>query len=265
MRFAVKGGIGDFLQCLPFMLAHPEHEYLVASHYDRATEFFAAVGLRVEDLSLSSLSGVPVTSRMIGADDCPRELFFGRNPFKPVARVFSGKRPVVGIHLGGSAYSVGVENRFGFPSKVLPWTVLDKLLESRQYDFLLFGSRAEIAKIDDDRCVYLEECQHLEVVCDEDATVSLSHVAECSALIGSDSAFKTMSSMLRIPTVVWVGDYRDDHRDYRFINPYVKASVMGVYRYFDLTKPGQVARGIAVTNMVLDRFGRKLATLESCS
>ena len=238
MRFAVKGGIGDFLQCLPFMLAHPEHEYLVASHYGRATEFFAAVGLHVEDLSLSSLSGVPVTSRMIGADDCPRELFFGRNPFKPIARVFSGKRPVVGIHLGGSAYSVGVENRFGFPSKVLPLVLINRLLlANTRYDFLLFGSSEEVSGV--------AEHQHLRIVCDPDATVSLSHAVECSALIGSDSAFKTMSSMLRTPTVVWIGDYKDGHRDSRFIDPYVKAGIMETFRYRNLNDMHEISAGIA--------------------
>lgn len=251
MRFAVKGGIGDFLQCLPFMLAHPEHEYLVASHFDRATEFFAAVGLRVEDLSLSSLSGVPVTSRMIGADDCPRELFFGSNPFKPVARVFSGKRPVVGIHLGGSAYSVGVENRFGFPSKILPAEVMRTFLRAAdfKYDFMLFGTADEL----DD---FIGTGAHLRLICDQDATISLSHVAECSALVGSDSAFKTMSSMLRIPTVVWMGNYKDGHRDSRFIDPYVSAGIMDTFRYRDLSDQLVVDFGVGFS---LKRIGACLA------
>ena len=34
----IKGGIGDFLQCLPHVMAHPEHQYLVASHHDHVHE-----------------------------------------------------------------------------------------------------------------------------------------------------------------------------------------------------------------------------------
>jgi hypothetical protein len=225
---AVKGGIGDFLQYLPFMLAHPEHRYLVASHYNRVQEFFEPLGVKVEELSLGRLAGI---------DNCPRSLFLKGNPFKPQAPVFTDRGPI-GVHLGGSAYSLSVEKRFGLPSKALPLTVLEMLVWASNHNFLLFGSPEELAELG------VKESHRVRFINSEDVTVSLSHVAECSALIGSDSAFKTMSAMLGIPTVVWVGDYTDTFRDANFIHPYVRAGVMSVFRYNDLSSNDEVSSGV---------------------
>lgn len=229
---AVKGGVGDFLQCLPYMLAHPEHKYLVASHYDRVTEFFASVGLQVEELSLGRLTNVP---------NCPRSLFFNNNPIDKQHPLFDG--PAIGIHLGGSGYSLGIEKRFGFPPKALPFTVLNELLADSTHNFLLFGSPLELTNIP----AHWYRSKRLKIVNDKDITVSLGHVANCSALVGSDSAFKTMSSMLRIPTIVWVGDYKDTFRDATFIEPYVKEGVMTVFRYTNLTSSREVKKGVDLT------------------
>jgi hypothetical protein len=237
MRFAVKGGIGDFLQCLPFMLDHPEHRYLVASHHDRVSEFFGTLGVEVEE----SLLG-----RTVGVEDCPRQTFFRfrDNPFPRRAPIFTDGRPVVGVHLGGSAYSVSLQQRFGLPSKVLPRAVLDALVAGApQYNFLLFGSPSELDNLGEKE----NATPHLRLVRHEDAAVSLSCVAQCAALVGSDSAFKTMSAMLRIPTVVWVGGHPDEHRDTRFIDPYAAAGVMSVFRYWDLGDAHEVAAGVDFT------------------
>jgi ADP-heptose:LPS heptosyltransferase len=169
--------------------------------------------------------------RANGIELCPREYFFKDNPFpKPID---SYNRPLLGVHLGGSNYSLSTEKRFGFPSKALPPIVLDKIISalSDKYNVLLFGLASE----------YGGEAFRL---LNNDITICLGNIAQCSAFIGSDSAFKTMSAMLRIPTVVWVGDYRDDHRDERFLDPYVQEGVMAVYRYTDLNEMGQVEAGI---------------------
>lgn len=234
-RLAVKGGIGDFLQCLPFMLTHPKHnQYLVASHYDRVPEFFAAFGLTVEELSLGRLTGV---------DNCPRGLFFRNNPLPKPVPIFTNGRPVLGIHLGGSNYSLSVEKRFGFPSKALPITVFNALVSANKgHNILLFGSASELdALMPNWR---KSKSEHLRFIADDDVTVSLSYVAECTTFIGSDSAFKTMSAMLRIPTIVWIGNYKDDTRDGTFIDPYVKAGVMTAVRYHNLSSDYEVQVGV---------------------
>lgn len=238
--YAVKGGYGDFLQSLPFMQACPQYRYLVASHNNHVVEFFKALGVKVEELSLGRLEGVEI---------CPRTLFFKSNPFPRRKPIFDNGRPVVGIHLGGSSYSLSIEKRFGFPPKALPWAVLNQFIFmlGLGLNFLLFGSPDELARLGM-RAVVTD----LKTVVDKDITVCLSYVDQCSSFVGSDSVFKTMSSMLRIPTVVWVGDYMDRHRDEKFIDPYVNAGVMSVYRYHDLNRHNEVADGV---NFSLDNLG----------
>src|SRR5258708_23816455 len=109
--------------------------------------------------------------------------------------------------------------------------------KSEGYNFLLFGSPKELDELDS-----VEGPVHF--VRSENVSKSLGRVSECSVFIGSDSAFKTMSAMLRIPTIVLVGDYRDYHRDKRFIEPYVDAGVISTFRYKDLTYSGEVQQGV---------------------
>ena len=227
---AIKGGIGDFLQYLPFVLAHPQYKYLVASHLSCPSEFFDSFGIEVEEVSLGRLNGI---------DICPRSRFFDSNPFPRRPSIFTNSRQVIGVHLGGSSYSVNIEDRFGFPSKTLPLAVFDELVSTiAEYNFLLFGSVRELVEFG------IEENARVKCVVNKEISVNLSHVAECSAFIGSDSAFKTMSAMLRIPTIVWIGDYKDKFRDENFINPYVKAGVMSVFRYKDLSCDHDIGGGV---------------------
>jgi len=198
--YAVKGGIGDFLQCLPFMKAHPGNLYYVASHHNDVQGFFSKVGVGVVEVPLGQMPDIEM---------CPRELFFRENPFPSE----SPPRTLwVGVHLGGSSYSLSVEARFGFPPKALPKIFFEKLAMDKRFNFLIFGPGGELGSLFD----------------------QLAAISLCSAFIGSDSAFKTMASMLKIPTIVLHGDYRDDHRDKRFIEPYVEAGVMTTFRYRDM-------------------------------
>jgi ADP-heptose:LPS heptosyltransferase len=241
---AVKGGIGDFLQCLPYMLSSPKHRYLVASHYARVLEFFAAVGLTVEELSLGRLTGI---------NNCPRQTFFLDNPFQEQEPLFTNGHPVLGIHLGGSSYSLSVEKRFGFPPKALPVTVFEALMSANaDHNIILFGAAAELDTLIP---AWREsESKRLKFVADDDVTVSLSRVAECSTFIGSDSAFKTMSAMLHIQTIVWIGDYKDDFRDSVFIDPYVKAGIMAVVRYRDLSSEHEVHAGVKLCQKEIELY-----------
>ena len=128
---AIKGGIGDFLQYLPFVLAHPQYRYLVASHLACPEEFFSAFGIEVEEVSLLDVWVALISARVV---------VFDSNPFLQEPLLFTNNRPVIGVHLGGSSYSVNIEDRFGFPSKTLPVTVFNALVSAgTQYNFLLFG------------------------------------------------------------------------------------------------------------------------------
>lgn len=218
MPYAVKGGIGDFLQCLPFMLNHKDEEYYVVTHQRGATEFFKKLGLTVKEFSFGQLPD---------AELCPRQMFFDKNPFKTLWPRFTSKKPIIGVHLGGSEYSLSIEARFGFPPKALPKALLEGISASTGYDFIVFGAPKELEAIGKGNWQLVDEYT---------LDNSLSRVTDCDAFIGSDSAFKTMSAMLKIPTIVLMGDYRDDHRDERFINPYKKEGIVSVFRYWNLDR-----------------------------
>jgi hypothetical protein len=72
--------------------------------------------------------------------------------------------------------------------------------------------------------------KNIEFVNDNDIIKNLSRVCECDFFIGSDSVFKTMSSMLRKPTLVVLPIKKiNTFRDRMFLYPYIKSRIMSVY------------------------------------
>jgi ADP-heptose:LPS heptosyltransferase len=233
-KWAIKGGIGDFLQCVPFVLEHPDHHYVVASHYNRAPEFFSALGVRIKEESFARIEDI---------SECPRQLFFNNNPFGKSPRSFATNWPIIGLHLGASKYSNSLAKRYGFPPKNLPPSILTSLLSNpAKFSLCLFGESSELDMLLPEW--RRTENYRLKIISEGNIAVSLSYVANCDYFIGSDSGLKTMSSMLRIPTVVWMGDHKDESTEETFINPYVKAGVMSVFRYRDLSLPEEVQAGV---------------------
>lgn len=50
-------------------------------------------------------------------------------------------------------------------------------------------------------------------------------------MIGADSVFKTMSSMAKIPTIIFYEDVKSHFRDRVFIDPYVREDIMFAFKY----------------------------------
>ena len=46
----VHGGVGDFLQYLPFMMQHPKENYVVVTHFAKAKEFFQALNIHIKKI-----------------------------------------------------------------------------------------------------------------------------------------------------------------------------------------------------------------------
>ncbi len=245
------GGYGDFLQSVPFLLS-PEAKssrIVVATHQRGAEAFFEGLGVNVERLfffdSDESLARVQAelqsSSHLIPS---PRFRYLDSNPFPVRHSVFSNSRKTIGIHLGGSSFSINTQLRLKLAPKNLPIAVLEGLL-SENFNFLIFGSR------DETQALPIPQRDNIALIAFDDIFESLSYVAQCDAFVGSDSAFKTMASMLRIPTIVWIGNYRDAVRDNLFITPYVSDGTMDIYRYQDLGKPSDVAHGVQRTRFFL--------------
>ena len=93
------------------------------------------------------------------------------------------------------------------------------------YKIILFGTREEIKPLN------LASNQNLMIPTSKKIADSLSLVHQCDFFIGSDSAFKTMASMLKIPTIVLHEDSPNHFRDRVFIAPYLNSKVMFVYKY----------------------------------
>jgi ADP-heptose:LPS heptosyltransferase len=246
-RLAIKGGIGDFLQCVPFVIKHRDFSYVVASHYNRVPEFFKFLGVTIKEEPFARIENIPL---------CPRQLFFDRNPFGE-RLWFSNERPTLGLHLGASKYSNSLAKRYGFPPKNLPRAVLTLLLDSigGKYNLLLFGESLELDSLLPGWRTDI--CSQFTIIAHDSIATSLSYVSGCDYFIGSDSGLKTMSSMLGIPTVVWMGNHKDESTESTFINPYVEAGIMSVFRYNDLESPVEIQAGIEFSLAKFRELGEK--------
>ncbi|QWD77730.1 hypothetical protein [Polynucleobacter sp. MWH-Svant-W18] len=240
----LQGGMGDFLQCIPFVKSNKHGiKYVCVTHLKGAKLFFEAFGIKLESLStfnseqekIELLNSLPRGPEYI---NCPRTQYFDVNPLDIEQPLFDNSKPVVGIHINGSAYSIKTQKQFGMVLKSIPAKVIKELI-SNNYNVIVFGLRHEIEPIG------LTQSDTLRLVSHENPAKSLAYIQQCNAVIASDSGIKTMSSMLRIPTLVWLGDYQDFPRDQMFIDPYVSDGVMKVFRYKDVH--AQFNQGIRVS------------------
>ena len=227
----LDGGIGDFLQCIPFVLNEKKFKYICITHLKGAKSFFEVIGIDLKIYFFSNekekstiLKSLPKPMEYLR---CPRTQYFEDNPFKVETPLFNNGKPIVGIHVNGSAYSLNVQKQFGMILKSIPSRLIKELI-SDYYKVMVFGLKEEIMQIN------LIESDNLRFVINENPAISLAYVQQCNAVVASDSGIKTMSSMLKIPTMVWLGDYQDPPRDQLFIDPYVNDGVMRVFRYKDV-------------------------------
>ena len=109
------------------------------------------------------------------------------------------------------------------------YALLD-LLDEKDFNLILFGTQDEMSALN------LTKYKNLILANSPEILKNLTYVKHCNLLIGSDSVFKTMSSMLKIPTLVLLANVKDGYRDRVFIKPYVKRNIMKVIKFNDLMK-----------------------------
>ena len=248
----ICGGVGDFLQHLPYMLNNKSNNYSIITHFPKAKDFFETIGVQVDKIYIFSdrseeKSIVASISKEMNVYRCPRNLFMDNFPFLPEALIFDNHYPVVGIHAGGSSYAVNKDIKSGNIPKTLPKKYIDGLLKelnTLEVNIIFFGMKNEIETFD------IEENAKLKFACHADITKNLSVVSQCNAFIGSDSAFKTMSSMLRIPTIILCSAPKNNFRDRMFINPYIKCHVMSAFKYSDFSD-GEIIEAVIYTKKTL--------------
>lgn len=231
--FLLKGGIGDILQHLPFMLQNKSLRYIVVSHFNGVKSFLENLGIMNHQIHIfKSPSEANLIIKNLQKKDflfhCPRTIFFDKNPFLN-KKSLKSVSPVTTIGLHVSASNIGLD-------KVLPITLVSNIVDEvlrRGYRLMIFCTKNEQKKM------FLAgiKSKKIEFVCNDEIIKSLSRVCECDFFIGSDSVFKTMSSMIKIPTLVILPKNKiNSFRDRMFLDPYIKSKVMLVYILNGLTK-----------------------------
>ena len=225
----IHGGIGDFLQHLPFILQNKSAKYIVATHFKGAPAFFKSLDITVDQYYFYSKNEEYREIRGLLKKNehsyiCPRALFLNAFPFGTPRAKKKTKRKTVGIHPGASALA---------SHKAIPASFTKKLvgyLNQEGYKVILFGTKKELSEF--------QSLKNKDIFFASDKNIikNLSLVDHCEFLIGSDSVFKTMASMLRKPTVVLYQNHKNNFRDRVFITPYIKENIMHVYQYTNFNK-----------------------------
>jgi hypothetical protein len=224
----IHGGVGDFLQFLPFILKNKSANYIVVSHFMDAKNFFKFFGVKISKYyfynNREEHQAIQLKLKMNHSSYwCPRHIFFDNFPIDLKDKPPLESDLIVGFQIGSSRLTnKPLDKKFALH-------LIDKLLQL-QCKVILFGTQAELAQLE------YQPHPYVFLACDKDIIKNLSLVRFCDLLIGGESVFKTMSSMFSIPTLVLHEDNSNRFRDRTFINPYVKKGVMYVYKYKNLSK-----------------------------
>ena len=224
----IHGGVGDFLQHLPFILKNKSAKYIVATHFLAAKDFFETLGIEVSKYYFYNNQD---EHRAIRGELkkiqysywCPKNVFFNQIPFSTKDRPKLKTDVIIGLQIGSSRLT-------NSPLTVKFALKLLDILFKMGCSVILFGTKREIDQLK------LKPRKELFFATNKDITKNLSLVQYCNLLIGGESVFKTMSSMSKIQTLVIHEDNNNRFRDRVFTNPYIKAGVMHVYKYKNLDK-----------------------------
>jgi len=222
----IHGGVGDFLQHLPFVLKNKSAKYIVATHFLAAKAFFESLGIQVSKYyfynNADEHRAIRQELRKLSHSYwCPKQVFFDVMPFKVEKKPKLKTDIVIGLQIGSSRLT-------NSPLSIKFALKLVHALLNMRCSIILFGTKKEIDQLK------LKRSKVLFFATDKDITKNLSLVQFCDLLIGGESVFKTMSSMSGIQTLVIHEDNNNRFRDRVFTYPYIREGVMHVYKYKDL-------------------------------
>ena len=247
MKTYVRGGVGDFLQCLPYMLQNKNNEYFIHTHYSKAKEFFDEFenfnakyfffkDAQEHDAQVDEILSFCDPKITTNFKECPRSFYFKLEFDKKVkeaafylAGSFKHVHKIIGIHPFGSDFSKNVYSKFNLPIKYIPPDVIKEVINNNpNYNYIVFGSKSDFSGYD------LSESDNIKFACFDNIVSSLACVNMCYKFIGTDSCFKTMSSSYGTKTYCLVGNFDDQTRDFYFIDQYVNDKVMEIFKYSNL-------------------------------
>lgn len=206
----IHGGVGDFLQHLPFILKNKSAKYIVATHFLAAKDFFETLGIEVSKYYFYNNQD---EHRAIRGELkkiqysywCPKNVFFNQIPFSTKDKPKLKTDVIIGLQIGSSRLT-------NSPLTVKFALKLLDVLFKMGCSVILFGTKKEIDQLK------LKPRKELFFATDKDITKNLSLVQFCNLLIGGESVFKTMSSMSKIKTLVIHADDNNRFRDRYLLN-----------------------------------------------
>lgn len=249
MKFYIRGGVGDFLQCSWFASTNNTKEFIIHTHFKNAKDIFEEIGLansffyffnniEEHDDQVDKILENHGENSTTNIRECPRAFYSdisfsqkSKNEASDFIKNFKNENPIIGIHPFGSGFSEDTYGRFNLPKKHLPLDIVKKIINSN-YNYIIFGAKEELSSYG------LDPCDNI-LLTDMGMTSCLETVKLCSKFIGTDSCFKTMSAMSKIPTYCLLGDFKDPIRDSYFIDQYEKDGIMTVFRFKNLDEQSE--------------------------
>ena len=240
MKFYIRGGIGDFLQCSWFVQSNKTKEFIVHTHFKEAELFFKNMGvenchfyhfnnIEEHDSQVDKIVENHGENSTTNIRECPRSFYSDidfsqahKDNAKAFSQKFNNNNPIIGIHPFGSNFCSDTYSKFNLPPKYIPSDIVNEIIKD-DFNYIIFGSESELENYG------VKESKNV-MHTNMDIQSCLELVKLCSSFIGTDSGFKTMSSMNRVPTKCLLGDFTDEIRDQCFINQYEKDGVIKVYR-----------------------------------
>lgn len=224
--YVIKGGIGDILQYLPFVLENKGLRYIVLTYFKDAPVFFTSLGIvNCQFIYYSDRYEYGKYNRLLNSQkntySCPRDVFFSRVPFKAVKEKFLDvSRKLVGLHFNSSQI-----NLINTIPKKLQINMI-KMLVKEKYNVIVFSSNNEFKTMEKIKSKFVKYSHDINLI------KNLAKVIHCDFFIGSDSAFKTMASMLKIPTLIIVpNDQTSPFTKRMFFEPYLNSKTLSIYHF----------------------------------
>ncbi len=224
--YVIKGGIGDILQYLPFVLENKKLRYIVLTYFKDAPNFFFGLGItNCQFIFYSNKDEYSRYNIMLNSNNniysCPRNIFFSSIPFKGIKEKFiDTNRKLVGLHFNSSQI-----NLIHTIPKQLQISLI-RMLVKEKFNVIVFSSNNEYRTMEKIKSKYVKYSHDINLI------NNLAKVIPCDFFIGSDSAFKTMASMLKLPTIVIYPNIKMSSFGHRmFFEPYLNSKTLSICHF----------------------------------
>jgi len=205
----LRGGLGDVL--LKVGNIKPDEFYIVFSHLKQTADLVSVYTTNFKYINMAKPAGDvpnPVASMVY-----PPMLI----PYESTQKAYnslSKNKKIIGIHPIGSKMSRDFDINKKRPQKIMSAEFIKTIVatfKNNNTEILLFCAPNEVDLFKD---------FDVRVIAEPYIWDCIAYVSFCDLVIATDSAIKTFSAVLHIPTIVVMGDYEDKIRDETFINPY---------------------------------------------